>query len=137
MSTRDLMQTPLKILSIWAKKSLVYLKTGKIRPISATVNMESVHPGEQLGFDSDPYLLEVARNTVDVCGNDGYSYGSAGWNMVNNTPKIFTHAARVRYDAATLISKIKQFVVNKMAGNYYVKDNTHGWEKSGRFGGAQ
>lgn len=103
----------------------------KIRPISATVNMESVHPGEQLGFDSDPYLLEVARNTVDVCGNDGYSYGSAGWNMVNNTPKIFTHAARVQYDAATLISKIKQFVVNKMAGNYYVKDNTHGWEKVG------
>lgn len=103
----------------------------KIRPISATVNLEGIQPGDQLGFDSDPYLLEVARNTVNVCGNDGAAYGSAGWNMVNNTPKIFTHAARVQYDAATLISKIKQYVVKKMAGNYYVDDNTHGWEKVG------
>lgn len=103
----------------------------KIRPISATVNLEGIQPGDQLGFDSDPYLLEVARNTVNVCGNDGAAYGSAGWNMVNNTPKIFTHAARVQYDAATLVSKIKQYVVKKMAGNYYVDDNTHGWEKVG------
>ncbi|WP_099223795.1 discoidin domain-containing protein [Listeria costaricensis] len=98
-----------------------------VRPISATVNLEFIMPGEQLSFDSDPYLLEVARNTVAVMGNDG----TPGWSMVNNTPKIFTQAARVGYDPVELRSKITTYVANKMDKNYYVNDNTHGWEKAG------
>ena len=92
-----------------------------IRSISAPVNMEFVHPGDQLGFDSDPYLLEVGRNTMD----------QANWGSVNSTPKAPTMAARVQYDADQLVSKINTYVVNKMRANYYVDDNTHGWEKVG------
>lgn len=92
-----------------------------IRPISAPVNMEFVHPGEQLGFNSDPYLLEVGRNTMNV----------ANWGSVNSTPKAATMAARVQYDANSLVSKINSNVINKMKKNYYVDDNTHGWEKVG------
>ena len=92
-----------------------------IRSISAPVNMEFVHPGDQLGFDSDPYLLEVGRNTMD----------QANWGSVNSTPKAPTMAARVQYDPDQLVSKINTYVVNKMRANYYVDDNTHGWEKVG------
>ncbi|MGC7136689.1 discoidin domain-containing protein [Listeria ivanovii] len=98
-----------------------------VRPISATVELEFVMPGNQLGFDSESRLLEAGRNTVDVMGNDG----SPGWASNNNTPKIFTQAARLQYDAATLRSKIITNVTNKMDKNYYVNDNTHGWEKAG------
>jgi len=92
-----------------------------IRSISAPVNMEFVHPGDQLGFDSDPYLLEVGRNTMD----------QANWGSVNSTPKAPTMAARVQYDADKLVSKINTYVISKMRANYYVDDNTHGWEKVG------
>ena len=92
-----------------------------IRSISAPVNMEFVHPGDQLGFDSDPYLLEVGCNTMD----------QANWGSVNSTPKAPTMAARVQYDADKLVSKINTYVISKMRANYYVDDNTHGWEKVG------
>lgn len=105
----------------------------KIRPISATVNLEFIHPGEQMSFDSDPHLLEVARNTVSVMGDDAVKYSGSGrgWASVNNTPKIFTQAARVGYDPNVLTSKIKQYVTSLMEKNYYVNDKTHGWEKTG------
>ncbi len=45
-----------------------------IRSISAPVNMEFVHPGDQLGFDSDPYLLEVGRNTMDQANYHLYDH---------------------------------------------------------------
>lgn len=98
-----------------------------IRDISATVELEWVHPGYQLGFNSDPALLETARNTVTVMGDKV----SPGYGSINNTPKIFTQAARVGYDAKTLIARMKTYCVNKMAANNYINDNTHGWEKVG------
>lgn len=98
-----------------------------IRDISATVELEWVHPGYQLGFNSDPTLLETARNTVTVMGD----MVSPGYGSINNTPKIFTQAARVGYDAKTLIARLKTYCVNKMAANNYINDGVHGWEKAG------
>ena len=92
-----------------------------IRPVSAPVNMEFVHPGDQLGFNSDPYLLQVGRNSMDV----------ANWSSVNSTPKASTMAARVQYDTNKLVNNINTYVINKMKPNFYVDDNTHGWEKVG------
>lgn len=62
-----------------------------IRTISATVELKWIHPGYQLGFNSDPEDLETARNTVTVMGDKV----SPGYGSVNNTPKIFTQAAHV------------------------------------------
>ena len=98
-----------------------------IRTISATVELEWIHPGYQLGFNSNPEDLETARNTVTVMGDKV----SPGYGSVNNTPKIFTQAARVGYDAKTLIARLKTYCVNKMAANNWINDNTHGWEKAG------
>lgn len=92
-----------------------------IRPISAPINMEFVHPGDQLSFDSDTEMLQIARDTLD----------QANWSMVNTTPKTPTMAARVQYDSTKLVNNIKNNVINKMRPNYYVDDNTHGWEKVG------
>lgn len=62
-----------------------------IRTISATVELKWIHPGYQLGFNSDPEDIETARNTATVMGDKV----SPGYGSVNNTPKIFTQAAHV------------------------------------------
>ena len=102
----------------------------KVRLISATVNLENVHPGYQMGFNSDPELLQIGRNTIDVMGDDGKALGY-GWRRDNCDPKIYTHAARVGYDADTLIKRMKDNAVARMKPNNYINDNTHGWEKVG------
>ena len=96
----------------------------------AEVQLELVQPGELWGFDSDPEILEVCRNTIEYHNT---------WTYDNSIPKVYTHAARMGYDPETLIQHIKALTNdpsanaknNKMKKNYHIYDGQHGVEKVG------
>ena len=96
----------------------------------AEVQLELVQPGELWGFDSDPEILEVCRNTIEYHNT---------WTYANSIPKVYAHAARTGYDPETLVRHIKALANdpsdnaqnNKMKKNYHIYDGQHGVEKVG------
>ena len=98
-----------------------------LRPESASVELEFVHPGERLSFGSDPELLEIGRNTVEA---KEVANGNI-WGQINNTPKIFTQAIRLGYDPQYIMDQFRSSNLSKMEKNFTINDNTHGIEKAG------
>lgn len=96
--------------------------TRAFRPGDNTVNLEFVHPGEQIGLDSTSTERTTAINTLNQMNS---------WGQDNSFPKVFTQAARVGYPAASLISQLKGQLNSKTAANLRVKDGNHGLEKAG------
>jgi hypothetical protein len=96
--------------------------TRPFHPGDNTVNLEFIHPGDQLGFNSSAADRTIAVNTLDQMNS---------WGQENSFPKVFTQAARSGYPAASLIAKFKNEVNAKTAPNLRVKDNNHGLEKAG------
>ena len=111
------------------KKVFALAETGMIlRPESASVELEFIHPGERLSFDSDPELLEIARNTVEAKEAANWE----NWSNDNNTPKIYTHAIRAGFDPAYIMEKFRCFnIQDKMKKNFTIHDGNHGIEKAG------
>ncbi|WP_285773642.1 discoidin domain-containing protein [Microtetraspora sp. NBRC 13810] len=93
-----------------------------IRPGDNTVNLEFVHPGEQLGIGSPQADRQRAIDTIDVMNS---------WGQENSFPKIFTQAARVGYPAQTLVDRLKGQITQRMAPNLRIADGNHGLEKAG------
>ena len=98
----------------------------KLWPGSATVNLEFIHPGEQLGFDSEKELVEAAQNSIEL----KELVNSNIWNQINNTPKIYIQAVRCGYDPQYVIDKFK-IHLNAMHKNFTIEDGVHGIEKAG------
>ena len=96
--------------------------TRAFHPGDNTVNLEFVHPGDQLGFNSPQADRTRAIDTLNQMNS---------WGQENSFPKVFTQAARVGYPAQQLINLFKNEVNNKTAANLRVKDNNHGLEKAG------
>lgn len=98
-----------------------------LRPESASVELEFIHPGERLSFDSDPHMLQIARNTIDakILANADI------WLNINNNPKIFTHAIRAGYDPYYIMEKFRSSNISNMSQNFAIQDGHHGIEKAG------
>ncbi|GGI45610.1 hypothetical protein GCM10008018_13020 [Paenibacillus marchantiophytorum] len=96
---------------------------GDFWPNSGNVELEFIHPGERLGFNSDPQKLQIARNTLT---QKAHTFG-----QINNTPKAYTQAARVGYPAQSIIDYFLQQTYPAIAQNFRIPDNNHGIEKAG------
>jgi alpha-L-fucosidase 2 len=96
--------------------------TRAFRPGDNTVNLEFVHPGNQLSLSSSSADRNRAIDTLDQMNS---------WGQNNSFPKVFTQAAHVGYPAQSLIDKFKAQVSSKTAANLRVKDPNHGIEKAG------
>ncbi|MEO3857024.1 discoidin domain-containing protein [Acrocarpospora sp. B8E8] len=93
-----------------------------IRPGDNTINLEFIHPGEQMGITSPEADRQIAIDTIDAMNS---------WGQENSFPKIFLQAARVGYPAQTLIDRLKTQINNRMASNLRITDGNHGLEKAG------
>jgi len=89
------------------------------------IPMESVIPGEQLGYYSPIEQLTVAKNTIDVFS------GRGAWSQINNFPKIYPVAVNTRYPAQTIIDNFSSTINSQMKANLMIDDNVHGVEKAG------
>jgi len=89
------------------------------------IPMESVIPGEQLGYYSSKEELEIAKNTIDVFS------GRGAWSQINNFPKIYPVAVNTRYPVETIIDRFVSTINSQMKNNLMIEDNVHGIEKAG------
>jgi hypothetical protein len=96
--------------------------TRVFRPGDNTVNLEFVHPADQLDKRSPQADRDRAVRTVTAMNS---------WSQDNAFPKVFTQAVRAGYDPATVISQLTGQINQKMVGNLRIRDPYHGIEKSG------
>lgn len=98
-----------------------------LRTWEQSVNLEFIHPGEQLGFNSSPEALKIANDTIRVRQEEDPNI----LGNINNTGKEYLHGVLVGYDSKYLVDKFKEFNINKMQENFTIDDGYHGIEKAG------
>lgn len=121
---------PIEYMTVSGEQKPVFVLSevgDKFRPEQATVNLEFIHPGEQLGFDSPAEWLEAAQNSVVQKEENN----SGIWNQINNTPKIYLQAIRSGFDPQYVMDKFKIHLDGSMQENYTLYDGYHGIEKAG------
>ncbi len=83
-----------------------------------TLGIQHIYPGGAIGLDSDPELLEVARNTIDLMQR---------WLDGNGSNSFFPAAVRVGYDPNVILQKLAEYSEHTVP-NGFQKDNCHGVE---------
>lgn len=117
-------------------------------------NIMQIYPGGAIGLDSDPALLETARNTIHVhaliedslaaykkahdtgandidrdplAPDDTYLKTSA-WNATNLSCLFFPAAVRVGYDPEIIWRELSERILHRGLPNGYINRNPHGIE---------
>ena len=83
-----------------------------------TLGIQQIYPAGQIGLSSDPKLLEVARNTVDVMGR---------WLDFNGTNSFYPAAVRVGYPADSILLHLHEYSLHTYP-NGFQYGNPHGTE---------
>lgn len=89
------------------------------------LTLESIIPGEVLGYYATDEELQTLQNTVDAF------IARNAWGSGNNFPKLFATAINVRYDVDTVLDNFAATINRQMQANGMIDDNTHGVEKAG------
>ena len=83
-----------------------------------TLGIQHIYPAGQIGPDSDPVLLGIARNTIEVM---------ARWSDFNGTNSFFPSAVRVGHDPRTILDHLHAYSLNTYP-NGFQRGNPHGIE---------
>lgn len=76
-----------------------------------TLAIQHIWPAGAIGLDSDPMLLEIARNTITVINR---------WKDYNGFPTIFTSAARVGYDPEIILHELRRQCLENSFPNLFI-----------------
>lgn len=83
-----------------------------------TLGIQHIYPASQIGLNSDPLLLEVARNTIAEMQR---------WIDNNGSNSFFPAAVRVGYNPDTILVKLNQYVKHTYPNGFQL-NNPHGIE---------
>lgn len=84
-----------------------------------TLAIQHIYPAGAIGLDSDPEVLRVARNTIDVRN---------GWFDGNGMNSFYPAAVRVGYDADVILAKLRELIETRCLPNGFIRGNPHGIE---------
>lgn len=76
-----------------------------------TLAIQHIWPAGAIGLDSDPKLLEIARNTITIINR---------WKDYNGFPTIFTAAARVGYDPEIILYELRRQCLEHSFPNLFI-----------------
>ena len=85
---------------------------------SNTIGIQHIYPAGQIDLDSDPELLQVARNTLEVMRR---------WHDTNGSNSFFPAAVRVGYQPETILKELRIYSENARP-NGFQEGNPHGIE---------
>ncbi|WP_186758607.1 glycosyl hydrolase family 95 catalytic domain-containing protein [Echinicola salinicaeni] len=100
------------------KKVFRYTEIGTDWWRNNTLGIQHIYPAGQIGLDSEPDLLQVAHNTIDVMQR---------WIDFNGSNSFFPAAVRVGYDPEVILEKLRQYTQNTYANGFQL-NNPHGIE---------
>ena len=83
-----------------------------------TLGIQHIYPAGQIGHDSDPELLQIAANTVEVM---------QCWIDFNGTNSFFPAAVRVGYSPDTILTKLQLYSRHTYPNGFQL-NNPHGIE---------
>lgn len=89
------------------------------------LTMEPIFPAGEFGYYSDPDMLEILCNTMQVLDNQNT------WPGINCFPELFTQALMIRYDTDIVINQFAANVQRLLQQNLTIDDTVHGVEKAG------
>lgn len=73
-----------------------------------TLGIQHIYPAGAIGLDSDPKLLEISRNMIDVMGR---------WRDYNGMSSWYTACARVGYDPQRILTEMRRMYDGHMLPN--------------------
>lgn len=76
--------------------------------------MGSIWPARVIGLNSDPELLQVARNTIESVGRNNWI------NHNNNIVTIFPSAVRVGHDPKDVLEKLRESINKRIYPNFFI-----------------
>jgi len=100
------------------KKVFRYSEKGTAWWGDNTLGIQHIYPGVQIGLDSDPELLKVAHNTIEVMQR---------WIDFNGSNSFFPAAVRVGYDPKVILKEMQKYVKNTYPNGFQL-NNPHGIE---------
>lgn len=83
-----------------------------------TLGIQHIYPAGAIGLNSDPHLLEIARNTISVMQR---------WLDNNGSNSFFPAAVRVGYNADTILQKLRDYSLHTYPNGFQL-NNPHGIE---------
>ncbi len=83
-----------------------------------TLGIQHIYPGNTIGLDSDPRLLDIAHNTITVMNR---------WRDFNGTNSFYPAAVRVGYNPSIILQKLKEYAADTYP-NGFQRNNSHGIE---------
>lgn len=89
------------------------------------LTMEPVFPALEFGYYSEPEILEIWYNTMQVLDEQNT------WPGINCFPELYTQALMVRYDTETVVDEFSANIQRLIQTNLTIDDTTHGIEKAG------
>ena len=100
------------------KKVFRYSEMGTDWWQNNTLGIQHIYPAGQIGLDSDPELLHVAHNTVDVMQR---------WLDNNGSNSFFPAAVRIGYNPEIILDQLDQYVDHTYPNGFQL-GNPHGIE---------
>ena len=100
------------------KKVFRYTEKGTDWWDNNTLGIQQIYPAGQIHLDSDPKLLEVSRNTIDVMQR---------WLDGNGSNSFFPAAVRIGYDPATILREMRKYAEHTWPNGFQL-GNPHGIE---------
>ncbi len=84
-----------------------------------SIGSQHIYPAGQVHLDSEPGLLAIARNTIEVM---------ARWSDFNGTNSFYPAAVRVGYDPEVILGKLRGYVGECRPNGFYQPKNMHAIE---------
>ena len=84
-----------------------------------TLGIQHIYPAGAIGLDSEPTLLRISRNTIEVMGR---------WVDNNGSNSFFPAAVRVGYDPNVILKQLRDYVARHCQPNGFAAHNPHGIE---------
>ena len=98
------------------KTIFILTEKGPVMWGSNTCHLQHIYPAGQIGLDSDPKLLQIARNTLEAYPR---------WFDGNASNSFFPTAARIGYNPAAIHANLRRY---PMGPNGFFAGNPHGLE---------
>jgi hypothetical protein len=95
-----------------------YAEEGTVWWGGNTLGIQHIYPGGQVGPDSDPQLLDIARNTIGEMQR---------WLDGNGSNSFFPAAVRTGYDPDTILYHLDRYVKHTYPNGFQL-NNPHGIE---------